>query len=144
MWRRKVAQPGILFRRDHSPDVRWTVPSVYFRTIETDTKHMRKILASLFRGRSWSIRYHSDCTTRAERIKRSANIYLHCIVSNLKKISKMSTLPPPGKMSADAYACAPGWGPRLSSEHVPVCCFARFGRLSSSFDTHSAHKNFYF
>jgi len=29
---------------------------------------------------------------------------LHCIVSDLERISKMSTLPPPGKISADAHA----------------------------------------
>jgi len=31
-------------------------------------------------------------------------VHLHCIVNNLKKISKMSPLPPPGKISADAHA----------------------------------------
>jgi len=55
------------------------------------------ILASLFRGRSWSIRHHSDCAIGAERIKRFVNVYLHCIGSNLKKISNMSTLLPPWK-----------------------------------------------
>ena len=32
-------------------------------------------------------------------------VYVHsrCIANKLKKISKMSTLPPPGKVSADAY-----------------------------------------
>jgi len=37
-----------------------------------------------------------------ERVKRFVNVHLHCIVSNLKMISKMSTLPP-GKVSADAH-----------------------------------------
>ena len=30
-----------------------------------------------------------------ERVKRFVNVHLHCIVSNLKRVSKMSTLPPP-------------------------------------------------
>jgi len=29
-----------------------------------------------------------------ERVKRFVNVYLHCIVSNLKRISTISTLPP--------------------------------------------------
>ena len=49
---RTVAQPGILFGRGQSPDVRSTVPSVYFRSTEIAINHMLKILASLFRGRS--------------------------------------------------------------------------------------------
>jgi len=40
-----------------------------------------------------------------ERVKRFVNVNLHCIVSNLKRISKMSTLPPPGNISADAHGC---------------------------------------
>jgi len=31
------------------------------------------------------------------------NVYLHCIISNLKRISKISPLTPPGKISADAH-----------------------------------------
>jgi len=38
-----------------------------------------------------------------EREKRFVNVNLHCIVSNLKRTSKMSTLPPLGKISADAH-----------------------------------------
>ena len=40
-----------------------------------------------------------------ERGKRSVYVHLHCIVNKLKKIglSKMSTLLPPGKISADAH-----------------------------------------
>ena len=33
-------------------------------------------------------------TNWVERTKRFVNVYLHCIVSNLKRISKISTLPP--------------------------------------------------
>jgi len=33
-------------------------------------------------------------TNRTERVKRFVNVHLHCIVSNLKRISKISTLPP--------------------------------------------------
>jgi len=94
MWCRTVSQAGILFGRGQSRDARSTVPSIYFRTIKIDTKRKRKILVSLFRVRSWSLRHHSGCATGAERIKRFGNVYLHCIVSNLKKISNMSTLPP--------------------------------------------------
>jgi len=50
MWSRTVGQPGILFGMGQPPDVRATVPSVWFRTVEIDIKHQRKILASLFQG----------------------------------------------------------------------------------------------
>jgi len=33
-------------------------------------------------------------TKGLERVKRFVNVRLHCIVSNLKRISKISTLPP--------------------------------------------------
>jgi len=89
MWRRTVVHPGILFGRD----VRSIVPSTYFRTVEIDRKHQGKILASLFRE-GMVFRPHSDCATGAERIKRFVNVYLQVIVSNLKQISNMSTLPP--------------------------------------------------
>jgi len=36
-----------------------------------------------------------------ERVKRFVNVHLHCIVSNLEMIGKISTLSPPGKMYAD-------------------------------------------
>ena len=39
-----------------------------------------------------------------EGIKRFLNVHLHCVVSNLKMISKKPTLPPPGKIYADAHA----------------------------------------
>jgi len=39
-----------------------------------------------------------------KRVKHFVNVHLHCIVSNLKRLSKMSTLPPPGKISAGAHA----------------------------------------
>jgi len=38
-----------------------------------------------------------------ERVKRFVNVSLHCIISNLKTISKMPTLSPPGKFSVDAH-----------------------------------------
>jgi len=41
----------------------------------------------------------SFCT---EWVKRFVHVRLYCIFRNLKSISKMSTLPPPGKISADA------------------------------------------
>jgi len=50
LWCKTAAQPGILFGRRQSPDVRSTVPSVYFRTVEIDIKHHRKVLASLSQG----------------------------------------------------------------------------------------------
>jgi len=40
-----------------------------------------------------------------ERVKHYVNVHLHCIVSSLQGTSKMSTLPAPGKISADANAC---------------------------------------
>jgi len=93
MWRRTVAHPGILFGKGQPPDVRPTAPSVYFRTVEMDVKHQRKILASLLWA-AWSLRSHSGCATGTVRIKRFVNVVLHCMVSNLKKINNMSTLPP--------------------------------------------------
>jgi len=44
-------------------------------------------------------------TTGVERTKRFVNVHLHCIVSNLKRISKISMFPPPRKNSADARGC---------------------------------------
>jgi len=38
-------------------------------------------------------------------VKRYVNVHLHCIVGSLKRTSKTSTLPTPGKISADAHAC---------------------------------------
>jgi len=49
-----------------------------------------------------------------ERVKRFVNVHLHCIVSNLKNISKMSMLPPPGNISADAH----GTGISLILNHI--------------------------
>jgi len=34
-------------------------------------------------------------TNGIERTKHFVNVHLHCIVSNMKRISKISTLPPP-------------------------------------------------
>jgi len=42
-------------------------------------------------------------TNGIERVNRFVNIHLHCIDSNLKRISKVSTLPPSGNISADAH-----------------------------------------
>ena len=39
-----------------------------------------------------------------ETVKRFADVHFHCIVSTLKNISKMSMLPAPWKISADAHA----------------------------------------
>ena len=43
-----------------------------------------------------------------DRLKRFVNVHLHCVISNQKRISKMLTLPPAGKISADAhvYKCS--------------------------------------
>jgi len=40
-----------------------------------------------------------------ERVKPYVNAHLHCIVSSLKRASKMSTLPINGKVSVNACAC---------------------------------------
>jgi len=37
--------------------------------------------------------------------ERFGNVHLHCMVSILKKISKISTLPSLEKIHADAYGC---------------------------------------
>jgi len=102
MWRRTVAHPGILFGRGQPPDVRPTGPSVYFRTVEMDVMHQRKILASLFRA-AWSLRSHSGCATGTVRIKRFVNVFLHCMVSNLKKNKQHVDLAPPRKSLANAH-----------------------------------------
>jgi len=39
-----------------------------------------------------SIEFQPAQTNRVERVKRFANVYLHCIINNLKRISKLSTL----------------------------------------------------
>jgi len=40
------------------------------------------------------IEVQSAQTNGVERTKRFVNVHLHCIVSNLKRISKISMLPP--------------------------------------------------
>jgi len=64
MWCRTVVQPWILFGVGQPPDVRSTVPSVYFWTAEIHMKYKWKILTSLFQGRSWSLRHHSGCARK--------------------------------------------------------------------------------
>jgi len=96
MWRRTVAQPGILFGRRQPPDVRSTFPSVYYRIVEIDVKHQRKILKIVFRQHGaclFGLILASFCATGAEKIKHFVNVYLHCIVSSLKKINNMTTFP---------------------------------------------------
>jgi len=44
-------------------------------------------------------------TNGMERVKRFVNVHLHCIVSNMKSISKILTFLPPGKISADTHGC---------------------------------------
>ena len=40
-----------------------------------------------------------------ERAKLFVNVHLHCILSNMERMSKISSLPPPpGKVSADVRA----------------------------------------
>jgi len=38
-----------------------------------------------------------------EMVKVFVNVHLYCIVSNLKRLSNTSTLPTPGKISADVH-----------------------------------------
>jgi len=38
-----------------------------------------------------------------QSVKRFVNVHLHCMVSNLKKISKMSAFLLPGKLSTDTH-----------------------------------------
>jgi len=51
-------------------------------------------------GTPWGVQYTLLTSTG---LKRFVSIHLHCIIRNLKRIGKMSTLPPPGKISADAH-----------------------------------------
>jgi len=50
-----------------------------------------------------AVTYGISMWSRKGKVKRFVNFYLQCTVSNLKWISKMSTLPPPGKISADGH-----------------------------------------
>jgi len=43
-------------------------------------------------------------TNGVERVKRFVNVFLHCIVSNVKRIGKISKFTPE-KMSADLHGC---------------------------------------
>jgi len=52
-----------------------------------------------------------------ERVKRFVHVHLHCIVSNLKNVSKMWTFPPRGRISADAHWKG-AWG--HSNESFPI------------------------
>jgi len=45
----------------------------------------------------------SSWFSRVELVKRFVNVHLHCIVSNLKRISKILALPSPEKISANAH-----------------------------------------
>jgi len=49
------------------------------------------------------IEVQTEQTNGEERVKRFVNVYLHCIVTKLKMISKISTLPPTGKITADTH-----------------------------------------
>jgi len=44
-------------------------------------------------------------TNGVERIRRFVNIHLHCIVSNLKRVSKFSTLPPWKNFCGRSWQC---------------------------------------
>jgi len=48
---------------------------------------------------------HFLCGVEREKRYVNVHLHLHCIVSNLKTKSKMSTLPTPAKISADTHAC---------------------------------------
>ena len=56
-------------------------------------------------GKRLRIEVRPAQTNGVESVKRFLNVHLNCIVSNLKRISKISILSPPGKISADAN----GW-----------------------------------
>jgi len=59
------------------------------RKLISDSRGVEKIS-----NKRLSIGFQPEQTNRDERIKRFVNFYLHCIVSNLKILSKLSTLPP--------------------------------------------------
>jgi len=52
-----------------------------------------------------------------ERAMRCVNVNLHCIISNMKRISKMWRLPPPGKIFAVACVDDPSEGRDLQVEN---------------------------
>jgi len=124
MWRRTVAQTGISIWRRQPPDIRSTVPSVYFRIVEIDVKHQRKILTIVFRQHGACLFGQilaSFCATGAEKIKHFVNVYLHCIVSILKKINNMTTSP-----SREKFCQRPWWAVVL----VGNCSVVRFAGVS--------------
>ena len=51
-----------------------------------------------------SLRSRGHFRYGVERAKRFVNVHLHCIVSNMERIRKISSLTPPGKVSADTHA----------------------------------------
>jgi len=57
-------------------------------------------LAPLFTPLRSRVNFHYG----VERAKRFVNVHLHCIVSNMETVSKISRLPLPGKVSVDARA----------------------------------------
>jgi len=86
-------------------------PDVFVESVrKTDT---RQFLRRKSNAGSWSaenildkrlsIEIQPAQTNRVESVKRFVNVHLHCIVSNQKRISKITTLLPPGKISANAH-----------------------------------------
>jgi len=57
-----------------------------------------------------------------ERENVFVNVHLHCTASNLKRIRKMSTLPFPGKISADAHGPGQPVAREMHAALSPVSC----------------------
>ena len=116
-WRKNVMLPGARSRFG-APMFQ---PEVF---LEANVLYWRKYLwhETLWRSPQWFgapivIRRQGNCAPLVtplcsrghfrygvERAKRFVNVHLHCIVSNMERISKISSLLLPGKVSADVHA----------------------------------------
>jgi len=101
------------------------VPEIFRKQMYCIEESICDIVGTLWRPPQWFgapivIRHPGNCAPLAplvttlrsrgnfrygvERAKRFVNVHWHCILSNMERIMKISSLPPPGKVSADVRA----------------------------------------
>jgi len=73
---------------------------VYEKKSVSDSRSVENILDKRLR-----IEVQPTQTNVVERVNRFVNVHLHGIIRNLKRISKIWTLPHPGKISATSMWC---------------------------------------
>jgi len=56
-----------------------------------------RIVENISGKKKCELRFNQHTPMDIERVKSFANVHLHCVISNLKTISKISTLPLAGK-----------------------------------------------